>query len=708
LISRFTCSIKSITFGIPKNQKNMSSIKTDYTNQLRVMGHPAGLFVLFFTEMWERFSYYGMRGILVLFLVSASGIGGWEWTNSEALSLYAMYTGLVYITPIFGGMIADRLLGYRKSILIGALLMTLGHGALAFETEFTFYLGLTLLILGNGMFKPNISSIVGGLYNKDPEKKDGGYTIFYMGINAGAFLGMMLCGFLGEIVGWSYGFGLAGVFMLLGMIMFYFSQNIFDSIGLQPKKLSFGASDVYEELQEDEKNAGSFVIDEDKIKKEIEADLPNLKEEDKKSLLLELKDRYRKRIEGDRLKVIGVLAIFTIFFWMAFEQAGGSMTIFAGKYTDRILSGGAATAFTLINTIITIVPLAIITYVLYLLAKNTVKKFAVMTATLAASFLIIWGIIGWKVNKEMNTQAYNITITYDKLETLEDTVTGVEHFNQEDLVAYIGANENLKDAVDYKLLHLDYNKDNSATKDTNETAYIFNVEYYKTATDSTTIRSDVEFSDGQEIFILDVDGDGTYRYVDAEKAKDIPQSMKATVISVKDKEIEIPASWFGILNSLFIILFAPLFSKLWESKYNPSAPIKFALGLILIGVGFGVLAFGSAGIAPGASSASVSIIWLILAYLLHTLGELTLSPVGLSYVSKLSPPKLLSLMFGIWFTATAVANFLAGLMGSFIDKIADERGLAFFFLIFTFVPIIAGVVLIAMRKWMIKKMHGIE
>jgi len=138
----------------------MSSIKTSYTEQLRVMGHPAGLFVLSFTEMWERFSYYGMRALLVLFLVSAAGIGGWEWTNAEALTLYGTYTGLVYITPIFGGLIADKLTGYRLAILIGALLMTLGHASMAFETEFTFYLGLGFLIFGNGMFKPNLSSIV--------------------------------------------------------------------------------------------------------------------------------------------------------------------------------------------------------------------------------------------------------------------------------------------------------------------------------------------------------------------------------------------------------------------------------------------------------------------------------------------------------------------------------------------------------------------
>lgn len=187
-----------------------------------VNGHPAGLFVLFFTEMWERFSYYGMRALLTLFLISTIANGGWEWTNEEAMKLYGLYTGLVYLTPLLGGIIADKLTGYKKAILIGALVMTLGHLSMAFEGVHAnfFYLGLILMILGNGMFKPNISSMVGTLYPDNSPKKDAGYTIFYMGINAGAFLGMLLCGYIGEKIGWHYGFGLAGVFMFFGMLQF--------------------------------------------------------------------------------------------------------------------------------------------------------------------------------------------------------------------------------------------------------------------------------------------------------------------------------------------------------------------------------------------------------------------------------------------------------------------------------------------------------
>ena len=188
-------------------------------------------FCFFFTEMWERFSYYGMRALLTLFLVSEIAGGGWGWSREDALKLYAWYTGLVYLTPIIGGILADKLLGHRGAVLLGAFLMTCGHASMALESHTSFYVGLWLLIFGNGFFKPNISTIVGQLYADAGEKKDAAYTIFYMGINAGAFLGIMLCGYIGEKVGWSYGFGLAGIFMFLGMIMFQLGKSIFGDIG---------------------------------------------------------------------------------------------------------------------------------------------------------------------------------------------------------------------------------------------------------------------------------------------------------------------------------------------------------------------------------------------------------------------------------------------------------------------------------------------
>ncbi|MGE8425795.1 MAG: peptide MFS transporter, partial [Sphingobacterium siyangense] len=222
-----------------KDQVLVAHLAKQGIDDKMVNGHPAGLFVLFFTEMWERFSYYGMRALLTLFLISSLADGGWEWSNERAMKLYGLYTGFVYLTPLIGGMIADKLTGFKKAILIGALVMTLGHLSMAFEgvNSNFFYLGLVLMILGNGMFKPNISSMVGNLYPDQSPKKDAGYTIFYMGINAGSFLGMLLCGYIGEKIGWHYGFGLAGVFMFFGMLQFYFGQKIFGIIGDSPKAL---------------------------------------------------------------------------------------------------------------------------------------------------------------------------------------------------------------------------------------------------------------------------------------------------------------------------------------------------------------------------------------------------------------------------------------------------------------------------------------
>lgn len=520
------------------------------TNQKTVLGHPSGLFVLFFTEMWERFSYYGMRALLVLFLVASVFDEGWGWDRADALTLYAFYTGLVYVTPIFGGLIADKITGYRKAVVIGALLMTLGHASMALEglTGTFFYLGLVLLIIGNGMFKPNISSMVGKLYKTEDKEKDAGYTIFYMGINAGAFLGILLCGYIGESVGWHYGFGLAGIFMFVGMLQFYFAQEIFGKIGLSPK----GAED-FDDAMED-----TLEETEDAIEDTIE-------------------EAKSSKVVSDRLIVIGVLAFFTIFFWWAFEQAGGSMTIFAADYTDRVLEGDGALIFKIFNTLLTVIPMIIITWVLGMLFKQTYAKFALSNILLGLSFVIIWAIVIWMLYRQFT-----------------------------------------------------------------------------------------------------------------------------------DPAPEVPASWFGILNSFFIIAFAPIFSKIWESKLNPSGPVKFAIGLILLGIGFGILAFGSMGIPLGAKTASVSMIFLILAYLFHTLGELCVSPVGLSYVSKLSPGKLVGLMFGIWFVANFIANTAAGLTGRYIDPIVEDYGMATFFMIFTIIPIAAGFIMLALSRLLVKMMHGIR
>ena len=568
-----------------------------------IFGHKPGLFLLFFTEMWERFSYYGMRALLTLFLVSEIAGGGWGWSREDALKLYAWYTGLVYLTPILGGIAADKLLGYRGAVILGALLMTLGHGSMALESNTSFYVGLGLLIFGNGFFKPNISTIVGQLYADSPEKKDGAYTIFYMGINAGAFLGILLCGYIGEKVGWSWGFGLAGIFMFLGMIMFQLGQSIFGDVGKLIKAKDQDAAAAVE-------------------------DVPS-------------------NVVADRLFVIVILSISTIFFWMAFEQAGGSMTIFAKDYTNRQLTGTAATTFFWVNTLLTIVPLAAVTYVLLKLFGKTFSRIPFSNLAIGLSFIIIWGISIWMLNKEFNMKGYEIQ--------------------------FMSAGDEPQEMV-------------------------------------TTIPWDKPLAENEQISIIDMEGKGgagKLKIISEEQAEEFEGEFTATVIREKQNETEVPASWFGILNSFFIIAFAPLFDRIWQSRFNPSASVKFGLGLILLGLGFGALAFASRNIELGAATASVSLWWLVLAYLMHTLGELCVSPVGLSYVSKLAPAKLVGLMFGIWFGCTAVANWLAGKTGSFIDPISEEHGLSAFFLIFTLIPVIAGVLMWVLSGWIKKKMHGI-
>ncbi len=575
-----------------------------------IFGHKPGLFLLFFTEMWERFSYYGMRVLLVLFLVTETAGGGWGWTRASALNLYALYTGLVYVTPILGGIIADKFLGYRKAVILGAFLMTLGHISLALETATAFYAGLVLLILGNGFFKPSISSIVGQLYANDGAKKDSAYTIFYMGINAGAFLGILLCGYIGEKTQWNYGFGLAGVFMFLGMVMFYLGQGIFGELGLHAKPSDKATS-------QDAPEESPAVV-------------------------------------RDRLIVIGILSFFTIFFWIAFEQAGGSMNIFAKDYTSRILTGSEATVFFWINAALTIVPLAIVTWVLLRLIAATKTQIPLSNLSITISFVIIWGIALWMLNKEYNMRAYDISIAA--------------------LPATDGADESPKPI-------------------------------------STTIQTDITLQEGQTIHVVDLEGkggNGKLRILTDEQAARFTTDLDASVVREKQNETEVTASWFQILNSFFIIALAPIFSRMWASRYNPSAPVKFGLGLILLGIGFGALALASRGIAQGATTAQVSMWWLIIAFLFHTLGELFVSPVGLSYVSKLAPAKLVGLMFGIWFLASAVANYLAGFSGSYIDAISERYGLSVFFLIYTLIPIIAGLVILSLTGVIKRLMHGIE
>jgi POT family proton-dependent oligopeptide transporter len=266
--------------------------------QKELFGHPVGLYVLFFTEMWERFSYYGMRAILVLYLVAQTqgDNAGLGWSNGEALALYGWYTMLVYVASIPGGWIADKFLGQKKSVLYGGILLVAGHSILAVEQMWAFYTGLGLIIAGVGMLKPNISTMVGGLYTQGDIRRDKGFTIFYIGINIGAFLSSLIVGYVGEVHGWHYGFGLAGIGMALGLIQYLAGQKHLANVGNY-----LGASESKEEK--------------------------------------EAMNKPLTKIEKDRVVVLFISFLLVIVFWGAFEQAGGLMNIYASEKTNRMLMG---------------------------------------------------------------------------------------------------------------------------------------------------------------------------------------------------------------------------------------------------------------------------------------------------------------------------------------------------------------------------------
>ncbi len=570
-----------------------------------VIGHPAALFVLFFTEMWERFSYYGMRAILVIFLTGAilGDNPGWGWSSSAALSLLGTYAMFAYLAPLAGGWLGDKKIGYRSAVVIGAFLMTLGHASMAFETPTFLYIGISLLVVGTGFFKPNITSIISKMYEGRDDKKDGAFNIFYMGVNAGAFLGIMLCGWVGEKVGWSFGFGLAGIFMFLGMVQFYYAQPLFGKIGDVPKKSD--KKIVLERDMDEQLNPFSsidillivtfvisaliFIIN-DPLSKIGGIDTLNFSYFGMENslffalvafvafiaLLLVRIPRYTP-IVRDRMIVFTIFCIFTVFFWAAFEQGAGSLPLYTRDFTDRFLEGNSATIFKIVDISVTVVPLLIITYVLLSLFKKTFTEILFSNVILGLSFIIVWGIIIFKI-------------------------------------------------------------------------------YTESQATST----------------------------------------------------EVPITWFAILNSLFIIVFAPLFAKWWDSSYNPPASVKYFLGLALLGIGFGFLAFGARNVPSGAESASLSMIWLVFAYLFHTLGELCLSPMGLSYLSKLIPARMIAFMFGVYYLAVAIGNKLAHYIGGDIDKITQEYSLSGFFLIFTIVPIALGVISLLLHPLIKRSMHGIR
>jgi hypothetical protein len=465
-----------------------------------------------------------------------------------------------------------------------------------------------------------------------------------------------------------------------------------------------------------------------------------------------------------------------VFFWLSFEQGASSLVIFARDNVNRLLSGGAATAFNVVNLLLTVVPLLIISYVLYLLWKKTFNKIPGSNIVLVICFLGMWGIAGWMLNRDYNTMAYDVTYDVVRVSSDELSYNALPERKDKFNKAILGGsfltldnedsmkrNEVYVDSFQYLGKTIKHQKSKNEDEKLNEEEQSkFDKEFVSTImaaedksalavfftknkkTDSvafntvfieipvteglklsgqdkivdkvTSINDHTVLEKDDEISIIVKSNDGTqYGLLTAERlaiAKKRGEELKrdngiikAEVFKIKENEVEITVSWFSILNSFFIIAFASLFSKWFESKHNPSAATKYALGLIVMGVGFGLLAFGANGIEGGMK---VSMVWLIFAYLFHTLGELCLSPVGLSYVSKLVPARMIALMFGMWYLAIAIGNKLAAVFGGEIENITEKYDLSTFFLIFTIVPIVAGVFVYLLNPVLKKLMHGVK
>jgi proton-dependent oligopeptide transporter, POT family len=452
--------------------------------------HPRGLYTLFFTELWERFSYYGMRAILVLFMAAQVESGGMGLDDPTATAIYGLYTAAVYLFALPGGWMADRLLGAQQAVWYGGIIIAAGHFTMAIPSDATFYVGLVLIVLGTGLLKPNISAIVGELYPEGGARRDAGFSLFYMGINIGAFLGPLICGYLGEKVNWHYGFAAAGVGMVFGLIQYRLSARHLGECGRRPT--AYSADPVVDAgkrrkawLVVGAVVAALMLVVASGVLGWLHLDPRSLAQGGTVVIVLVAVAFLAglvlfgglSRDEKQRIGVIAILFVGAAMFWSGFEQAGSSLNLFAERHTDRMLFG-----FT------------------------------------------------------------------------------------------------------------------------------------------------------------------------------------------------VPASWLQSINPLFIITLAPFFAWLWvwlaQRNLDPSIPAKFALGLIQLGLGFGVMALAASFVVAGET---VLPTWLIFTYLLHTTGELCLSPVGLSAITKLAPRRYVGQLMGIWFIGAALGNLVAGLLAGRFDPRAIEQ-----------------------------------
>jgi proton-dependent oligopeptide transporter, POT family len=608
-------------------------------DQPTLFGHPAGLYTLFFAEMWERFSFYGMRALLTLYLVK----GFLKYNDSDAYTIYGAYTALIYMMPFFGGMLADRLLGARKAIILGGLLMATGSACLMFANTLLFYTGLGIVIIGNGFFKPNISSIVGTLYHQFPGKRDGGFTIFYMGINLGAAVAPLLCGTIGETYGWEWGFLLATIGMLIGLAVFVVAPWIAQIVIAAGAIAAVGGLLWFHPAELVSTIANVFV--------------------------------------GVAVLISATIAILAI--------GRGGLPEGAGAPPDparlkKRLAGILPAEWAVYLGALLIVPCCILlvsggaplrennrpyTFVQEDYIKGLEKSDSVSTQIYAVLLKQVGSPAGVVLSLAALLAYGYLIFEMFRLKSVARHRLGVV------LILFIfcmlffaffeQAGSSLNNFTDRNVQRVFGGKDGTliTASDVGKTIEI------------EPTQKQLGYHDGDRLFTLDV---LTKLRDDHKDAPDFRIKWKVAGdnvgMSVAERANEISASAFQAVNPIYILLFGLAFSALWTflgtHGLEPSTPFKFALGLLQLGLGFVALWYGA---RVADAHGMVGVEWLLLAYLLHTTGELCLSPVGLSMITKLSPAHLVSTVMGAWFLTTAVAQFLAGIIAQF-TQVGGEEG----------------------------------
>ena len=570
----------------------------DLSNQAEFAGQPTGLFMLFFAEMWERFSYYGMRALLVLYIIK----GFLSRSDGDAYAIYGAYAGMVYATPFIGGMLADKVLGSRRAVILGGVLMAAGHLLMTIESEIPFFGALALLIVGNGFFKPNISTIVGSLYPDGSPKKDAGFTIFYIGINLGAAAAPLICGYVGETYGWHYGFGLATIGMLVGLMVFVLPSGITRIIILLTAVAS-GLGMIYTQLDNSiyELGAMGFV-----------------------ALFL---------------MAAGVVAFLAI--------GKGGLPEGAGEPADpeaphRKFAGVQAQHLVYIGAFL-IVPVIAGLMLLDGQFGNlwTVPVLEIELRLIGIIMLLVGGLgfgaIVWETIKATRMEAQRMIV-----------VMVLMFFSMLFWAFFEQAGSSIN-------LFTDRNVDRVF-----ETEIVDAGQVGKTITVDVTQELNGRTMGDKTITMADIDG---WREA---KTATVDWPVSEDDVGMGTKGSEVATSAFQAANPVYIMIFGLVFTALWtlmgRRGIEPSTPVKFALGIGQLAAGFGALWYG-AGVCNEFGIVSMS--WLMIAYLLITTGELCLSPVGLSMVTKLSPKRIVSMVMGAWFLATAFSNYLSAIIAQF-------------------------------------------